>query len=400
MTAIHDLSRYVRGGNLPAGLVPLSGYDMDAIEQHVLAVHADARRLHADAAQPVSWTGALWERWLSGGKHADSKVNPRLLEGARVMLRARSLKRRAQVHADSGTTLPSTALRMTVLGPDIVQPFQSAADILDTIPKRGVQGDQLGYRRRFVIPGSGGGVTVLRGDQTLVNTVEVAWQEEFRPLHWAGIGVTRGWMEQRLAAAAGVPVEAYKQTALDRAFTGFYRDLRLNGLTGIDVLSMSDNPALLRINSSVVLGTANIQTVYAEIVRVVTLAQEISPADMGPNAIILTDRIANRLLATTSLPTQGITAYDEFMRVLAMKGITKIVIGKSLRNFGGSNIDGMALLRLGGDDGMAAVQGFDAAPVYTYQGPQGEVTIVACSFGDLEQPVGDGSLIALFEVTP
>lgn len=409
MTAIHDLSSYIPG-RLPSGVISLAaGFDMEAIEQHVLAVHADAKRLHSDSAAgaPVNWTGALWDHWIGrcthAGAHADAKAIVRakahaeqLSKGALTMLRARSGKR----HADSGTTLPSTALRMTILGPDIVQPFQRAADILETIPKRGVQGDQLGYRRRFVIPGSGGGVTVMRGDQTVFNTVEVAWKEEFRPLHWAGIGVTRGYMEQRLAAAAGVPVEAYKQTAVDRAFTEFYRDLRLNGISGLDVLSLADNPALLRINSAVVLGTANIQTVYAEIVRVCTLAAEISPADMGPNTVILTDRIMNRLLATTSLPTQGITARDEFLKTLSELGITTMVKGKSLRDFGGTNIDGMALLRLGGDDGMAMVQGFDAAPVYTYNGPQGEVTIIACSFGDLEQPVGDGSLMALFEVTP
>lgn len=397
MSGLYDVSRYINGP-LPDWAVPLPGVPKEVMEAHVRGVLTAGRAKHADSATGGSFdlTRALYGADLRRGKHADA-MGQRLANGAAVIIDGNRAARRRK-HADA-ITLPSTSLRMTQLGPDIMMPFQSAADLLDTIPTRGVQGDQLGYKRRFVIPASGGGVTVLRGSQTSLNTVEVTWQEEFRPLHWAGIGIVRRWLEQRMAAAAGVPVEAYEQDALDQAFVQFERGLILSGIAGVDVLSMADNPALLRISSSVVLGSATIAAVHAEMVRVITLARILSPADLGPNTIILTDRIMAAMLGTTSLPTQAVTAWEDLQLMLTMLGINRIVIGKSLRDYGGTGVDGMAVLRLGGTDGMARVKGWDPAPVYTYQGPQGEVTVVAMSFGDLEQPVADGSLIATFEVT-
>ena len=397
MGRIYDASAYLNGP-LPEGIVRLpDGLPLGDISGHVRSVIRAAEARHADAmGGPVDIAGALHTDWIRRNKHSDALAQ-RLGAGVKTVLGANRAQRRA--HADAGLALPSTALRMTQLGPDIQMPFQSAADLLDTIPTRGVQGDQLSYFRRYVIPGDGGGVTVLRGDQTQVNTVEVTYQEEFRPLHWAGIGVVRGWWQQRMAAAAGVPIDAYKQDAVDQAFVQFRRNLILNGVSGLDCLSMATNPALLRLESSLVIGSATIAALHAELVRVITLARALSPADLGPDTVILTDRIMFGLLGTTSLPTQAVTAWEDFQRMLSMLGINRVVIGKSLRDYGGTGIDAMAVLRTGGTTGMARVQGWDPAPVHTYNGPQGEVTIIAMSFGDLEQPVADGSLIATFEVT-
>lgn len=400
MSRLYDASAFINGP-LPEGIVRLpDGLPFGSMEAHVRGVIRAADARHADSAVgPVDVTGALFRDWIdrgrTNGKHSDAQAQ-RLVRGAKARIDAG--RARSPVHADAGLALPSTALRMTQLGPDIMQPFQSAADLLDTIPSRSVQGDQLSYLRRFVIPGDGGGVTVLRGDQTSVNTVEVTYQEETRPLHWAAIGVVRGWFQQRMAAAAGVPIDAYKQDAVDQAFIQFQRSLILNGVAGLDCLSMATNPALLRIESSVVIGTATIAALHAEMVRVITMARALSPADLGPDTIILTDRIMFALLGTTALPTMGLNAWQDLQMMLSALGISRIVVGKSLRDYGGSGIDGMAVLRTGGISGMARVKGWDPAPVHTYQGPQGEVTIIAMSFGDLEQPVQDGSLVATFEV--
>ena len=380
---IHDISRSI---SLPLALrgvvhsferAPDVG-DLIGTAKQATAAHADSDPFCAHNASAALWRKFAAERKL-GKIGADFD--------------------KAYLHADSGSSLPPLALR-NQLGPDIFQPTQDFADLLDTINTRAVPGDDVGYFRNFVKLTDGGGVILVEGDQTKFNTVGYKPDQELRPLHAAGIAVSTGWMERRKTGAAGVPDMAWKMLALRQAFRQFFYNVRRNGIAGLDLYSLASLPGLLRWASPYVIGTATIAQLHSEIINVLTKAQILSPAGMAPDTVILTDRIMAGLMATTGFPTNSTDAWEDFTKQLGRLGINRLVTGKSLRDIGGTNIDGMLVARTGGTDGMAQVQGLDSAPVWTYQDSSGDNTLYISTFGDLEQPVAEGSLLAEFEVIP
>lgn len=386
MSNVIDISR---GLKLPANIAKyVRPFSAGPANAEIAAVAQAAVGKHADAAL-IARTGASAALWREHA--ARFKVPERMVADA---IRARF----EPWHADAGSSLPPLALRNQI-GPDIFQPSQDYGDILDTIPARSVPGFDVGYWRNFVKLQSGGGVITVSGDQTKFNTVGYAISQELRPLHMAGIAISRGWMEQRQTGAAGVNDMGNKMLALRRAFREYFIGVRLNGIAGLDCHSLASVPGLLRWNSPYVFGTATIAQMQAEIVNILTRAAELSPADLKPDTVILTDRIWNRMMGTTALPYSTDDGLGVFRKALSEIGINRIVVGKSLRDYGGTSVDGLLAIRSGGVDGMAQVQGLEESPVWTYQDASGEVTIYVSSYGDLEQPVAEGSLLALIEVT-
>lgn len=382
MSAMIDISKHIKVPTALKGAVV--SFDRAPDAQHIAEIAGQATAKHADSAICRSnANAALWRN------HADAlKLGP-----------VQQAWSRAFLHADSGSDLPALALR-SQLGADIYQPTQDFADLLDTIAVRAVAGEQISYWRNFIRLTSGGGVVTVAGDQTTFNTVGYKHSQELRPLHMCGIAVARGWMEQRQTAAAGINDVANKMMALRQAFREYFFELRLNGISGLDCYAIQTLPGLLRWSSPYVLGTATITQAQQILLEAITKAAELSAANLKPDTAIITDRIMYRLMGTTALPYTPTNSYDQFLIQLRQLGINRLVSGKSLRNIGGTNVDGMLLVRNGGNDGMAYVQGLDAAPVWTYQDSGGETTIYASSFGDVEQPVAEGSLLAEFEVTP
>lgn len=354
--------------------------------------HLRAAALHSDAVQHgYSPRAAAWVQEVRR-IHRDQMVADAIIQEVSGRLK------RGTLTADSGSVIPPLALRSQI-GPDIMQPTQDRGDILDTIPTRNVPGDDIGYFRRFIKFASGGGFVTIRGDQTEFNTVSYSIEEDLRPLHWAGIAMSRGWMEQRTTRAAGVNDIGNKLEAINRAAREYMLTIRLTGATGLDLYSLASVPGLLRVHSSAVLGTASIETARAAVIAAATRAMLASPADLKPDTVILTDRIYVALLETSALPTNQTNGWTEFLAAMSVLGISRIVQGRSLRDFGGSNIDGCLFVRSDATTGLAQVQGNGLAPVWTYNGPSGEVTVYAMSFGDLELPIVEGCSVETFEVS-
>lgn len=298
------------------------------------------------------------------------------------------------VRADSGAGLPTLSGKVEI-GAPLLQLIQDRSDILEGIPARPVDGNASGWYRNYIKPG--GTATLIRGDDTTINRVSYTTQQDLRPLHWCGVALSSGWLEQRRTAQAGVDDARWKMEGVNRAIRDFWWGAILDGRTvpGLDFYSLASVPGLLRYYSDVILGTTTIASVLTELVKVMTTAQELSPANLAPDRVIITDRLRNRLMGTTAAPYSALDAWDYFTAKANALGL-QVIIGKSLRDFGGTGVDGMLFFRSEANSGLRIVKGLDVTPVHTYVDATGQVTIYASSGGGLEMPYAEGCLLAYF----
>ena len=82
------------------------------------------------------------------------------------------------------------------------------------------------------------------------------------------------------------------------------------------------------------------------------------------------------------------------------KGITKVVPGYSLQDFGGANVDAMIAFSSSEDSGLANVLAMRPAPVRTVETIGGRATVYAMRHGGLELPIATSALLVEIEVAP
>jgi len=377
--------------NLREFIVPMT---TPLSNEQITAKVASASRADADTNR-----GALWLN------HIDELV------GADKTLRADSngLRARAKALGDvlaplivdrrdaGGSMLPMQG--KVQIGADAVQLIQGRDDLMDGIPVRPVDGNASGYFRNFIKPA--GTATLIRGDETKYNNVSYTMAQDLRPLHWAGCVLSQGWLESRRLGQAGVDDAKWKMEAVYRAHRDFWWGAILDGRTtpGVDLFNLNSCPGILRRYSTLTLGSASITDVANELVYALTRAQEQSPAGLAPDRAIVTDRIRNRLKATSALPYSNGTAWDFFVLNAADLGI-EVIVGKSLKDFGGTNVDGMLIFRSEENTGLRRVRGLDVTPVHTWVDGTGQNTIYASSGDGLELPFAEGCFMELINVTP
>jgi hypothetical protein len=364
------ISQFVR----PFGSVPAS----------LLAGNiASAVRADAETAR-----GAMWLNEIDRLAGADRARRDSLVRQLAPVITGRQ---------DSGAGLPALSGKVEIGAPILVR-IQDRSDILEGIPARPVDGNASGYYRNFVKPG--GTATLLRGEDTAINRVSYTWSQDLRPLHWCGVALSQGWLESRRVAQAGLDDARWKMEAVNRAIRDFWWNALVSGSTvpGLDFYSLASVPGLLRFYSSLTIGSASIGNVLTELVYVMTQAQERSPANLAPDRVIITDRLRNRLMATTAAPYSALSAWDFFTAQANGLGL-QVIIGKSLRDFGGTGVDGMLFFRSEANEGLRIVKGLDVTPVHTYVDATGQVTIYASSAGGLELPYAEGCMLALFATT-
>ena len=363
-SSIHQYVRPIQG--VPAGILANN--------------LANAARADADTARE-----ALWLNHLETVGGSPARRDSLARELAPLIVGARQ---------DSGASLLPTQGKIEI-GAPIVQRLQDRADILEGIPARPVDGNASGYYRNYIKPG--GVASLIRGDGSQINRVSYTVSQDLRPLHWCGVALANGWLEQRRTAQAGVEDARWKMEAVNRAIRDFWWNALVTGSTvpGLDFYSIASVPGVLRYYSSVILGSAPIANVLTELVFVATQAQERSPANLAPDRAIIPDRLRNRLLSTTAAPYSPLNAWDFFTQMMNGLGI-QVVIGKSLRDFEATGVDGMLFFRSDANEGLRRVTGLDVTPVHTYLDASGQVTIYASSGGGLELPYAEGCLLALF----
>lgn len=299
--------------------------------------------------------------------------------------------------ADSGNAIG--ALRGNVpIGAEILQLMQNRDDILVGIPERPVDGDAETWTREYVKVA--GQATVVRGDTTSFNRVGSTVSADLRPMHWCAVALADGWYETRRARFANVPNMARKLEAVRRAIIEFWYNAIRDGSTvpGLDFYSLNSIPGLLRYLSPLTIGSAAIGDVIANIIFVLTLAAERSPANVTPNVAIFTDRMRNRLMGTTAAPYSMDDAWDYVSRKANSLGF-RVIVGKSFRDYGGSNVDGMLLFNDDPNQGLRRVTGHGLIPVHNYRDATGDITLYGSSGGGLELPVAEGCLLAQFTTT-
>lgn len=382
---VFDASGAVRDERLTPFLRP-----MPAIGASLLAGNVGAAlRQDAATAREALWLNEI-ERWsMENGKPSPSRRDSLARALAPLVV--------GKGRQDSGAAYLPTQGKVEI-GAPILQRIQDRDDILVGIPGRPVDGNASGYYRNYIKPG--GTATLIRGDTTQFNRVNYVQSQDLRPLHWCGIALANGWLEQRHTSQAGVDDARWKMTGVERGIRDFWWNALVSGSTvpGLDFYSLASVPGLLRYYSSVTLGSTTIATVLTELVYVMTQAQERSPANLSPDRVIITDRIRNRLMGTTAAPYSPLDAWDYFTKKAEALGM-EVIVGKSLRDFGGANIDGMLCFRSEANEGLRRVTGIEMTPVHTYVDATGQVTIYASSGGGLELPYAEGCLLALFATT-
>jgi len=341
--------------------------------------------------------GALWLNHLEqlatpAGSRFDSKSNPLFTELCDKLAPVITKDRR-----DAGGSMMATQGKVEI-GAPVIQLLQDRGDLLEGIPVRPVDGNASGYLRNFIKPA--GTATLIRGDATAYNNVSYTMAQDLRPIHWAGCVLSQGWLETRRLGQAGVDDARWKMEAVQRAHRDFWWGAVLDGRTtpGLDLYSLNSCPGILRRYSSLTLGSSSISDVAAELVFALTRAQELSPANLVPDRAIVTDRIKFRLMGTNALPYSTNTAWDFFVQNAQGMGI-QIIVGKSLKDFGGSNVDGMLIFRSDANTGLRRVKGLDITPVHTYVDASGQNTIYASSGDGLELPYTEGCFLELIATT-
>jgi hypothetical protein len=383
MNMIHDAGRFAPPEI--AGLVrPFS--TPSAVALSALGYASDAA-LRQDSEGTTTARGVRWRDHIMALANGDKAIERRLAAQIAPIVRPQ--------RQDSGASQFATAGKIQI-GAPIVNRIQDYTDILDGIPARPVDGNASGYYRNFV--SVGGTATLLRGDTSAINRVSYTTSQDLRPLHWCGVALSTGWLESRRMQGAGMAGDdaRWKMIGVQRAIQAFWWKAILDGSTvpGLDFYSIATVPGLLRQYSSVNIGTDSISTVVPELVRVMTVAQERSPAMLQPDTVIITDRLRNRLMGTTALPYSTNDAFAFFVEKAQALGLT-VVIGKSLRDFA-SGYDGMLFFRSDANEGLRIVKGLDITPVHTYVDAAGTNTIYASSGGGLELPYVEGCNLALF----
>lgn len=285
------------------------------------------------------------------------------------------------------------------IGSPIAYPLRNLADVLSGIPVRMVSPGIETYERRYVK--GYGNAGVHRPGVTSLTYTGITRSAAKRPLQTFTVGVLDDWLLRMHDGYSGLSNQADNVRQAGRALDELWHGALLAGIDGLDMFSLADIP-LLRRRSSIVIGTDAIDTVYADFMDALSAASESSESGAVMDTVIISERILNRLMAYSNWLAGGGTANGSALLAQAFsdRGIRRVIVGKSMRNLGGTNIDGALFFATGEETGLAQVIGMRAAPVHRFTGPNGDVTVYAMRVGGLELPIAENAFLYLVEVTP
>jgi hypothetical protein len=262
----------------------------------------------------------------------------------------------------------------------------------DALPVRAIEPWADSYRADFVA--HEGLVQWGRGGSTDAPRADYSTSFEYRKMHLLWTATEMDAIQSLHATSPDYAVSPLAEKAraaryvMDRAI----EDAIVNGVVGLDMWGMQQVPAL-RETSLVTYGTANAEDAFQDFVQFLQRVQEISRDVFEVNALAVSRRVINRLNAYIATGAGfPINATEMLRNKLSEYGITTLIVAPSLRDFGGTNVDG-AVLFDSGDRGLKRVRGLDVSPLRTVQEGLSDVTYYVAQHGGLYAPYAGSTFI-------
>jgi hypothetical protein len=283
-------------------------------------------------------------------------------------------------------------------GSPIVRPRADLSDLLVAIPTRNVAAGAATWRRRFVTHQGAAGVYRPGSTQPPIASISRDEGQGEIVTYWTC--VVDEWLEQLHDGFSGLDNAGEKAAAATRALEELAHTAILSGIPGLGISSLQDLP-MSRRASSLVYGTAAIDDVLKDLASHLDAAVEAAKGTSRPDSIIVSERIMNRLNRYANFANGGSQYASQIVSSLFTdRGITKVVPGFSLQDFGGSNVDAMIAFSSSETSGLANVLAMRPAPVRTVETIGGRATVYAMRHGGLELPIATSALLVEIEVAP
>ena len=283
-------------------------------------------------------------------------------------------------------------------GSPIVRPRADLSDLLVAIPTRNVAAGAATWRRRFVTHQGAAGVYRPGSTQPPIASISRDEGQGEIVTYWTC--VVDEWLEQLHDGFSGLDNQGEKAAAATRALEELAHTAILSGIPGLGISSLQDLP-MSRRASSLVYGTAAIDDVLKDFASHLDAAVEAAKGTSRPDSIVVSERILNRLNRYANFANGGNQYASQIVQSLfSDRGITKVVPGFSLQDFGGSNVDAMIAFSSSETSGLANVLAMRPAPVRTVETIGGRATVYAMRHGGLELPIATSALLVEIEVAP
>jgi hypothetical protein len=283
-------------------------------------------------------------------------------------------------------------------GSPIVRPRADLSDLLVAIPTRNVAAGAATWRRRFVTHQGAAGVYRPGSTQPPIASISRDEGQGEIVTYWTC--VVDEWLEQLHDGFSGLDNAGEKAAAATRALEELAHTAILSGIPGLGISSLQDLP-MSRRASSLVYGTAAIDDVLKDFASHLDAAVEAAKGTSRPDSIIVSERIMNRLNRYANFANGGNQYASQIVQSLfSDRGITKVVPGFSLQDFGGANVDAMIAFSSSETSGLANVLAMRPAPVRTVETIGGRATVYAMRHGGLELPIATSALLVEIEVAP
>lgn len=283
-------------------------------------------------------------------------------------------------------------------GSPIVRPRADLSDLLVAIPTRNVAAGAATWRRRFV--SHQGAAGVYRPGSTQPPIASISRDEGQGEIVTYWTCVVDEWLEQLHDGFSGLDNAGEKAAAATRALEELAHTAILSGIPGLGIASLQDLP-MSRRASSLVYGTAAIDDVLKDFASHLDAAVEAAKGTSRPDSIIVSERIMNRLNRYANFANGGNQYASQIIQsMFSDRGITKVVPGFSLQDFGGANVDAMIAFSSSETSGLANVLAMRPAPVRTVETIGGRATVYAMRHGGLELPIATSALLVEIEVSP
>lgn len=281
-------------------------------------------------------------------------------------------------------------LRALVSGSPLMEPTQDRADILSGIPElRVAVGAETYALRTAKVSGKARKVTA---EATSYSRPSRTLGESGGSLAYYAFEIPDHWLTSMYQNFAGLNVAEMDMMAMRQAFVESEYDVRISGdgpLLGLKQLGLPE-----RTSGTTYTGGTAIATLYSDFIGMVDAAKTSAKAGAAFDTMIIGEAAWYAMDRSTNLGSGGnARAQVEITDALRRKGINRIIVGKSLVDFWGANIDGALLFQSSADFGLMQVRQMNAAPVHTYQSANGTNTVFAMSIGGFECPRLESALL-------
>jgi len=307
-----------------------------------------------------------------------------LRECARIILRPSDVRADAAYY--DGT------LRTPYSGSILMTPTQDRADILSGIPVRQVAAGAKTYMLRGASV-AGEAQPYAEGRSSYPRPSYDLTESE-APLGYWCFEIPDRWLSSMYDSFAGLDVASMDLRAMRTAFSEAEFDTRINGYGPLGGLFGVGIPELT--SAQTYTGATAIATLYSDFLALIDAGRLDNPTGGVFDTLIISDRPWYRMSHSTNLGSGGdADAQTQIVAALQARGISRIIVGRSLRDVdgAGSDVDGALLFQSSDEFGIKQVRQMGATPVHTYQTANGSNTVYAASWGGIECPKPETALL-------